>query len=143
MKILTSSIMCETHRQRGIQQRRETVPRNLSAWFCRCCRCSSLMSHIRQSMCSQSWSFLTCFLRKCRLKEPGVANETTLSRIGSAGFPRHKKHIVGLLSVLSVLTDEIAWLNAILTAECGWSAARTTEKVLPLGGRPRRPRPQG
>ena len=86
----------------------------LSAWFCRCCRCSSLMSQIQQSMCSQSLSFLTCFLRKCRLKEPGVANETTLSRIGSAEFPRHKKHIIGLLSVL---IDEIASLSTILVVE--------------------------
>jgi hypothetical protein len=55
-------------------------------------------------------SLLTCFLLKCLLKEPGVTYETTLLRIGSARFLRHRKHIVGLLSFL---IDKIAFVSRV------------------------------
>ena len=53
-----------------------------------------------QSTNCPSSNFLTCFLRKCRLREPGVAYSAILSRIVRCGFPVQQKHTFGLLSVL-------------------------------------------
>ncbi|KFY75063.1 hypothetical protein V499_04944, partial [Pseudogymnoascus sp. VKM F-103] len=50
----------------------------------------------------------------CLVRQPGLENETTLSRIVRLGFPRHAKHIV---SLLSVITDDIACLSMISTSD--------------------------
>jgi hypothetical protein len=80
------------------------------------------MLQIRQSICSYYLSFLTRFLRKCLLKELGVVYEVVLLRIDSAGFPRYKKYIAGLLFVLM---DEIAWLSAVSDTDRARSAVGT------------------
>lgn len=85
------------------------VPWNLSAWISNCTRSSSQTPQIQQSICTTPYSLLTCFLRKCLLKEPEVAYEATLSRNVRDRFPRQTKHFVGLFSLL---IDRIAWLRA-------------------------------
>jgi hypothetical protein len=72
-----------------------------------------------------------CFLRKCLLKEPGVAYEVTRSRIVSVGFPRHKKHLVGLLSVL---IDKIAWFSTISDDDGAGFAASAAVGESPFTG---------
>lgn len=47
--------------------------------------------------------------QKCRLRDPGIAYDTTLARNVRDGLPRQTKHIVGLFSLV---IDSIAWLTA-------------------------------
>lgn len=79
-------------------------------------------------MCTPPCNLLTCFLRKCLLKEPEVAYEATLSRNASDGFPRQTKHFVGLFSPLM---DRIALLRAL------GSSALMTGGLLSFTRRPR------
>src|SRR5580700_9325521 len=79
-------------------------------------------------MCTPPCNLLTCFLRKCLLKEPEVAYEATLSRNVRDGFPRQTKHFVGLFSLL---IDRIAWLRA------SGSLALRTGGLSSFTGRPR------
>jgi hypothetical protein len=55
-------------------------------------------------MCSPR-NLLTCFLRKCLLKEPEVAYKATLLRNVRDGFLKQTKHFV---SLFSLLIDRIA-----------------------------------
>src|SRR5690349_11770951 len=80
-----------------------------------------------QSTYCPSRSLLTCFLRKCLLREPLVAYEATLSRNVRDRFPRQTKHIVGLFSLR---TDCIASVRVLD------SLTLTTGGLLSSTGRP-------
>jgi len=53
-------------------------------------------------MWALSSSLLTCFLKKCLLKEPGVTWDITLSHNVRGRFPRHMKHFVSLFLPWSI-----------------------------------------
>src|SRR5437899_726158 len=79
-------------------------------------------------MCTPPCNLLTCFLRKCLLKEPGVAYEATLLRNVRDGFPRQTKHFVGRFSPL---------MERIASPRVSGSLALRTGGLLSCTGRPR------
>jgi hypothetical protein len=61
-----------------------------------------------QSIASPFFTFLTWLLMKCLVRQPGIEYSNVRSSMRSPGFPKHKKHILGLLSVR---TERIARLS--------------------------------
>lgn len=86
------------------------------------------MLQIWQLRCAPPYNLLTCFLKKCLLREPRVAYEATLSRNARDGFPRQTKHLV---SLFSPLIFRIAVLGVL------GSSALVTGGLSSFTGRPR------